>query len=84
MLDITTVTLQDVNTSYKLTHITREMHGTKEWLELLNIGVTRSVEINANAWFAWSCLCFSRIKARVLFCSASSSVGQIFHLEWRL
>ena len=45
MLDIT------VQTSTHLTNsLTREMHGTEELLEHLNILVTRSVEINANAW----------------------------------
>ena len=40
-------TLQfSLHTAYKLTHTTREMHGTEEYL---NIVVTRR-EINANAW----------------------------------
>ena len=55
--------------------LTREMHGTQEHL---NIVVTRSGDLNANAW---SCWCSSRIKAGQVFGSAGSSIGQIFHLK---
>ena len=61
MLDIT---VEDKYTSYKLTH-------TGNAREHLNIVVTRSVEINANA--------SSGSLVKVL-CLAAPSVGQIFHL----